>query len=86
MDSTDPELLRQVAVMAAGRVMFTDPVTGIVDRAQGATWEVVTRGTPPATGVVVSAVGGPDGTRYRVVSQDGPDPAAVPVRPSLEEG
>lgn len=40
----------------------------------------------PATGVVVSAVGGPDGTRYRVVSQDGPDPAAVPVRPSLEEG
>ncbi|MGW5262316.1 ATP-binding cassette domain-containing protein [Microbispora sp. NPDC004025] len=77
---------QEAAVMAAGRVVFTGPVTGIVDRAQGATWEVVTRGTPPATGVVVSAVGGPDGTRYRVVSQARPDPAAVPVQPSLEEG
>jgi ABC-type multidrug transport system ATPase subunit len=77
---------QEAAVMAAGRVVFTGPVTGIVDRAQGATWEVVTRGAPPATGVVVSAVGGPDGTRYRVVSQAKPDPAAVPVQPSLEEG
>ncbi|MEV4458946.1 ATP-binding cassette domain-containing protein [Microbispora sp. NPDC049633] len=77
---------QEAAVMAEGRVVFTGPVTGIVDRAQGATWEVVTRGTPPATGVVVSAVGGPDGTRYRVVSQARPDPAAVPVQPSLEEG
>ncbi|WP_067173200.1 ATP-binding cassette domain-containing protein [Microtetraspora niveoalba] len=77
---------QEAAVMAAGRVVFTGPVTGIIDRAQGATWEVVTQGPPPATGVVVSAVGRPGGTHYRVVSPTRPDPAAVPVQPSLEEG
>ncbi|MCC5579774.1 ATP-binding cassette domain-containing protein [Microtetraspora sp. AC03309] len=77
---------QEAAVMAKGAVVFTGPVSGIVERAQGATWEVVTQGPPPSTGVVVSAVGRAGGTHYRVVSATKPDPAAVAVQPSLEEG
>ncbi|MEV0973159.1 ABC transporter ATP-binding protein [Microtetraspora glauca] len=77
---------QEAAVMAKGTVVFTGPVSGIVERAQGATWEVVTQGPPPSTGVVVSAVGRAGGTHYRVVSATKPDPAAVAVQPSLEEG
>jgi ABC-type multidrug transport system ATPase subunit len=74
------------AVMAGGRVVFTGPVTEIIEYAEGATWEVVTQGPPPAAGVVVSAVSRADGVHYRVVSPTRPGAEAVEVRPSLEEG
>ncbi|WP_030508139.1 ABC transporter ATP-binding protein [Microbispora rosea] len=76
---------RDTAVMARGRVVFNGPVADIVQRAEGVTWELVGQG-PPATGVVVSAVSRSDGTHYRLVSSSRPDPRAVPVQPSLEEG
>lgn len=76
---------RDTAVMARGRVVFNGQVADIVQRAEGVTWELVGQG-PPATGVVVSAVSRPDGTHYRLVSSSRPDPRAVPVQPSLEEG
>ncbi|GAB3162368.1 ABC transporter ATP-binding protein [Microbispora hainanensis] len=77
---------RDTAVMTRGRVVFNGPVADIVQRAEGVTWELVGQGPPPATGVVVSAVSRPDGTHYRLVSSARPDPRAVPVQPSLEEG
>ncbi|MEV1202819.1 ABC transporter ATP-binding protein [Microbispora rosea] len=76
---------RDTAVMARGRVVFNGQVADIVQRAEGVTWELVGQG-PPATGVVVSAVSRSDGTHYRLVSSSRPDPRAVPVQPSLEEG
>lgn len=77
---------RDTAVMARGRVVFNGPVADIVQRAEGITWELVGQGPPPTTGVVVSAVSRSDGTHYRLVSPARPDPRAVPVQPSLEEG
>jgi ABC-type multidrug transport system ATPase subunit len=77
---------QDAAVMAGGRVVYTGPVSGITGRAHNATWEVITQGRPPATGVVVSAVSHADGVHYRVVSDSRPDEHAVPVPPSLEEG
>ncbi len=77
---------RETAVMASGRVRFTGPVVDLIERAEGATWEVATTGHAPSTGVVVSAVGNADGTRYRVVSAEPPAPEATPVAPMLEEG
>jgi ABC-2 type transport system ATP-binding protein len=77
---------RLTAVMAGGRVVFTGAVSDLIGHARDATWEVVTAGPPPESGVVVSAISRADGTHYRVVSRTRPDPAAEPVAPSLEEG
>ncbi|MEU6075354.1 ATP-binding cassette domain-containing protein [Micromonospora sp. NPDC047074] len=74
------------AVLTAGQVIYTGPVTELTRAAEGATWEVRTTGAPPADGVVVSAVNSGDGFRYRVVSPTRPAPEAAPVPPTLEDG
>ncbi len=77
---------RETAVMVDGRIVFTGAVSDLVRGAEGVTWEVVTSGPPPTVGEIVSAVSDAGGTRYRVVSVTPPDPAAIPVPPSLEDG
>ena len=78
---------RHAAVMAAGRALYTGAVADLARQGEGATWEVtLPAGSPPPEGVVVSAVGSGDGTRYRVVTQVRPGPDATPVTPSLEDG
>ena len=78
---------RHAAVMAAGRVLYTGAVADLARQGEGATWEVtLPAGSPPPEGVVVSAVGSGDGTRYRVVTQVRPGPDATPVTPTLEDG
>ena len=43
-------------------------------------------GAPLPRGTVVSAVGGAEGTRYRIVTPVRPGVAAAPVDPTLEDG
>jgi ABC-2 type transport system ATP-binding protein len=74
-----------IVVLTAGRVAFTGPVADLTARAQGRTWKLVTPGPPPADAVVVSAVAGPDGNYYRLLSVHQPS-GATPAEPTPEEG
>ncbi|GAA3455005.1 ABC transporter ATP-binding protein [Dactylosporangium matsuzakiense] len=76
---------RAIAVLTAGRVVFTGPVADLTARADGRTWELTTPGPPPPGAVVVSAVARPDGNHYRLISPV-PPAGATPTRPTLEEG
>ena len=88
--TTDPEervrFRTLLSGIAAGRIVYTGPVLGIIRNAEGWTWEVSSRNGPPGQGVIVSAVTGPEGNRYRVVHPTSPTPTAIPVDPALEDG
>ncbi|MFG1926505.1 ABC transporter ATP-binding protein [Cryptosporangium sp. NPDC048952] len=75
------------AVMAAGRVVYTGPVSDLVAAGEGRTWEVTQAGPlPPSAGTVVSAVALGSAVTYRVVAAEAPTPDAVRVTPNLEDG
>ncbi|MFF2330191.1 MULTISPECIES: ABC transporter ATP-binding protein [unclassified Streptomyces] len=78
----------EVAVLAAGRLVFHDSTTALVSQAAGCTyvWRAgsSTEGPPPGA-EVVSAVTTSEGTEYRVVTTT-PPTRARPVEPTLEDG
>lgn len=75
-----------VFVLRHGRKAFDGPTAGLVNEARGRTWITAPRATPPSEDVtVVNAISTPEGTRYRIVT-DNPPPDAEPVEPSLEDG
>ncbi len=77
---------RELAVLAAGRLIFRGTVAGLVAVATGQVWQLDAEGAAPTGGTVVSAVAHGTGTRYRVIAESAPVPGAVPVEPSLEDG
>lgn len=75
-----------VFVLRHGRKAFDGPTAGLVNEARGRTWITAPRATSPSEDVtVVNAISTPEGTRYRIVT-DNPPPDAEPVEPSLEDG
>lgn len=77
---------RELAVLAAGRLVFRGTVGGLVRRAERHVWSVITTGPAPTSGTIVSAVPHDGGVRYRVVSPARPTPDAEAVDPNLEDG
>jgi ABC-2 type transport system ATP-binding protein len=77
---------RELAVLAAGRLVFRGTVDDLTRRADQRVWSVVTAGPAPTDGTIVSAVPHDGGMRYRVVSPAPPAPGAEPADPSLEDG
>ena len=78
----------EVAVLAAGRLVFHDTTPALVSEAAGRTYvcgPVGPSGGPPPSAEVVSAVATADGPEYRIVTTN-PPPGARPVEPSLEDG
>lgn len=76
----------QVAVLSEGRLVRHGSTAELVAAAAGRTY--VTASAPALPGgdlAVVSAQSGPDGTRYRIVT-DHPPAGAEPVEPTLEDG
>ncbi|GGM49643.1 ABC transporter ATP-binding protein [Microbacterium saperdae] len=75
-----------VFVLRHGRKTFDGPTAGLVNEARGRTWVTAPRTTSPSEDIaVVNAISTPEGTRYRIVT-DNPPPDAEPVEPSLEDG
>ncbi|MGW2561999.1 ATP-binding cassette domain-containing protein [Streptomyces sp. NPDC001514] len=78
----------EVAVLAAGRLVFHSTTTALVSQAAGCTyvWQPsgAVGGPPPGT-EVVSAVTTAEGAEYRIVTT-APPAGARPVEPSLEDG
>jgi ABC-type multidrug transport system ATPase subunit len=77
---------RELAVLAAGRLVFRGTVTELTQRARERVWSVVTAGPAPAGGTIVAAVPHEGGMRYRVVAPVPPTAEAEPVEPNLEDG
>ncbi|MER5987299.1 ATP-binding cassette domain-containing protein [Streptomyces sp. NPDC001787] len=78
----------EVAVLAAGRLVFHDATTDLVGQAAGRTFVYRPAGPdtgPPPGAEVVSAVTRAEGTEYRIVTT-APPAGARPVEPSLEDG
>lgn len=76
----------EVAVLAAGRLVYRGATTKLVDAARGRTFQVRTAGAPPTGDLaVVNAQVIPEGTVYRIVT-DTPPPTAQPTDPTLEDG
>ncbi|MDI3388686.1 ATP-binding cassette domain-containing protein [Streptomyces sp. B-S-A8] len=78
----------EVAVLAAGRIVFHDSTPALVSQAAGCTYAYRAASPsagPPSGAEVVSAVTTAEGTDYRIVTTD-PPPGARPVEPSLEDG
>ncbi|MDA0563593.1 ABC transporter ATP-binding protein [Streptomonospora sp. S1-112] len=75
----------RVAVLAAGRVVYTGATSGLTAYAQDRTYLVDTDGPQPTGAAVTNAAATPEGMRYRVVA-DEPPPGAVPVAATLEDG
>ncbi|EXG82358.1 ABC transporter ATP-binding protein [Cryptosporangium arvum] len=78
------------AVMAAGRVIYTGPVSDVVAAGNDRTWEISRPGSagplPPGAGTVVSAVAVGAAVTYRVIAEGQPAADATPVAPTLEDG
>jgi ABC-type multidrug transport system ATPase subunit len=74
----------QLAVLAAGRLVYHGTVTGLADRAARLTYTVTTT-VPPPDGAIVSAQHTPTGTTYRIVTNT-PPADAVQVQAGLEDG
>ncbi|MEE1786412.1 ATP-binding cassette domain-containing protein [Streptomyces sp. SP17BM10] len=77
-----------VAVLAAGRLVFHDTAAALARQAAGCTYlwrPAADRPAPPAGAEVVSAVTTAEGTEYRLVTTTPPD-GARPVEASLEDG
>ncbi|GAA3137921.1 ABC transporter ATP-binding protein [Planomonospora alba] len=78
----------EVAVLAAGRLLFHDATTALVNQAAGYTylWKAAgPAGGPPPGAEVVSAVTTAEGSEYRIVTAV-PPAGARPIAPSLEDG
>ncbi|RCV52805.1 ATP-binding cassette domain-containing protein [Marinitenerispora sediminis] len=75
-----------VAVLAAGRVVYHGPTSGLTGAAEGRTYQVDTAGPQPAGDLTIAnAVAIAGGMRYRVVAETAP-PDGLPVAPVLEDG
>lgn len=74
-----------VCVLAAGRVRYSGPTTGLVDHAEGRTWRYVTHGPPPPGMVISNASAVDGGTAYRAIGDD-PPAGAEALDPTLEDG
>jgi ABC-type multidrug transport system ATPase subunit len=77
---------RDLAVLDAGRLVFSGTAADLTATAEGHVWTTVTPGPAPSAGIVVSALPHTDGVRYRIVAAQKPTPDAIPENPSLEEG
>ncbi|MFE9931922.1 ATP-binding cassette domain-containing protein [Streptomyces sp. NPDC005533] len=75
----------EVAVLAAGRLVFHDTTSALAGLGAGITYLHRTHGGPPADAEVVSAVATAEGSEYRIVTPR-PPAGAHPVEPSLEDG
>jgi ABC-2 type transport system ATP-binding protein len=76
----------EVAVLAAGQLVYQGSTAGLVEAARGCTYTVLTIGAPPpGDAAVVNAQSTPGGMQYRIVT-DTPVADATPVQPTLEDG
>ena len=74
-----------VCVLRGGRVRYDGATAGLVEAARGRTWLTPPLAAPPANAVVANAVSTPEGTRYRLVTDD-PPAGSQPAEPTLEDG
>ena len=74
-----------VAVLGDGKVAYHGSTAGLTSAASGRTYLVPPGRPVPPDSTVVNAVAGPEGTEYRVISEN-PVPGARQVEPSLEDG
>jgi ABC-type multidrug transport system ATPase subunit len=79
---------RRLAILAAGRLVYAGPTTGVVDAARDRTWLVrLPIGvTPQGDLTVVSALQQADDVAYRVVSSGAYPIEGEPAEPTLEDG
>ncbi|ASU83346.1 ABC transporter ATP-binding protein [Nocardiopsis gilva YIM 90087] len=77
----------EVAVLAAGQVVYRGTTSGLTRAGEGRTFRLRTAGPQPVdTGLsVVSAVATGDGVDYRIVAEE-PPAGAEKVAPTLEDG
>ena len=77
----------ELAVLLAGRLVFSGTVLELIERARGNVWMVTTSGgKPEGDSTIVSTLNLGTSVQYRVV---GPSPSsgpAAPTEPSLEDG
>ncbi len=77
----------RLAVLAGGKVVFHDEVTGLLATAQGKVWTIDLSGPAPLGDLtVVSALNVGAAMRYRLVADSQPAPEAQPAEPNLEDG
>jgi len=76
-----------LAVIAAGQVLFRGSPRDLITQARGQVWTIVTAGEQPNSGLtVVSTLQLQDGVQYRVLGTATNGYEAQPVEPSLEDG
>jgi ABC-type multidrug transport system ATPase subunit len=78
---------RNLAVLAAGRVLFRGTAAELIGAARGRVWSVETAGPKPLGDLaVVSTLHLGEAVRYRLVGEPPANVEAEPVEPSLEDG
>ncbi len=78
---------RQVAILAAGRLIYHDSTDKLIDAARGHVWTLTTQNPSPTDSLtVVSALQVAGGVSYRLISLDKPARDAEATEPTLEDG
>lgn len=78
---------RNLAVLAAGRVLFQGTAAGLVGDARGRVWTIESDGPKPQGDIaIVSTLHLGDKMQYRVVGEPDPHLRAIEAQPNLEDG
>jgi ABC-2 type transport system ATP-binding protein len=77
---------QNLAVVKGGRVIFQGTIARMISETRGHVWIVTSRGARPVGDVaIVSTLNMGEAIRYRVVSEQRPQPDAEAVEPTLED-
>ncbi len=77
---------RDLVVLHQGQIRFQGNPTDLISQALGNVWTIITETLPSDDLIVVSSRQQQTGTQYRVLSPEPPEPEAVSIEPTLEDG